>query len=165
MSQNSVNIRQREISGKTVKLTESHTPNSATEKIYWTSSNNDIATVDNNGLVTIKNKGRVTITAQSSSNKAKASCTINIVKLYTLTFDPDGGSVTPTSYELGEGETYTLPTATKDGVTFIGWNYNNETGYEAGSTYTMPANDITLKAEYKSDSSSGGGGGGGGGGC
>ena len=29
----------------------------------------------------------------------------------------------------------------------------------------MPANDITLKAEYKSDSSSGGGGGGGGGGC
>ncbi len=165
LSQNSVNIRQREISGKTVKLTESHTPNSATEKIYWTSSNNDIATVDNNGLVTIKNKGRVTITAQSSSNNAKASCTINIVKLYTLTFDPNGGSVTPTSYELGEGETYTLPTATKDGVTFIGWNYNNETGYEAGSTYTMPANDITLKAEYKSDSSSGGGGGGGGGGC
>ncbi len=44
----------------------------------------------------------------------------------TVTFDPNGGTVTPTSKVVKLGETYgELPTPTRDGYTFKGWNGKN----------------------------------------
>lgn len=45
-----------------------------------------------------------------------------IVGVYTLTFDADGGTVSPASKQVTFGNTYgTLPTPTKTGETFYGW--------------------------------------------
>lgn len=41
---------------------------------------------------------------------------------YTLTYDPNGGSVSPSTKEILYGDEYgTLPTPTRPGYTFIGW--------------------------------------------
>lgn len=57
-------------------LTAYTTPKSAVNDIIWTSSNQNIATVDNNGHVIAISPGNVIITA-SCGNK-KASCTITV---------------------------------------------------------------------------------------
>ena len=45
-----------------------------------------------------------------------------LVGVYTLTFDADGGTVSPASKQVTVGSTYgTLPTPTKTGETFYGW--------------------------------------------
>lgn len=63
---------------------------------------------------------------------------------YTVTLDPDGGTVSATSLEVAEGESVTLPTPTRTSFTFDGW-YNGET--KVSSPYT-PAGNVTLKAKW-----------------
>lgn len=63
---------------------------------------------------------------------------------YTITLNPDGGTVSATSLEVTEGQSVTLPTPAKTGFTFDGW-YNGET--KVTSPYT-PAGNVTLKAKW-----------------
>jgi len=67
----------------------------------------------------------------------------------TVTYNYDGGSGSPTSEVMYEGATVTLPTPTKTGHTFNGW-YDATTGktYSAGATYTVPAANVTLTAQW-----------------
>ena len=65
---------------ETLQLIATILPENATYKdINWTSSNEDIATVDDNGLVTAKGTGNVSITATSVSGEKTAVCNIVIV--------------------------------------------------------------------------------------
>lgn len=66
-------------------------------------------------------------------------------KIYTITFDSDGGSsVAPVRF--AEGETIVLPDPpTMDGHKFDGWTQDDA----AFTATTMPANDISLKATWK----------------
>jgi uncharacterized repeat protein (TIGR02543 family) len=58
------------------------------------------------------------------------------VATYTLTFDPQGGTVSPTSQTVTSGEAVgTLPTPTRSGYTFAGW-YTQVNG---GGTRYIPA--------------------------
>ena len=58
---------------------------------------------------------------------------------YTVTFNPNGGTVSPTSAKTGDdGKLDSLPTPTRDGYTFDGW-YTAATGgtaVAAGNVYT-----------------------------
>lgn len=66
---------------------------------------------------------------------------------YTVTFDPDGGSVTPTFKKVAYNSTYgTLPTPTKENYSFIGW-YLDDVQITESSTYST-ADNVTLKAKY-----------------
>lgn len=78
---------------------------------------------------------------------------------YTVTFDPDGGSVTTASKKVTEGEPYgTLPTPTKAGHSFVGWQqgewYDSQSKQHPAqivspdTKYTL-ANDSTLTALWK----------------
>lgn len=71
---------------------------------------------------------------------------------YTITFDADGGSVTPTSATTVNGKLQILPTPTKSGYTFDGW-YNGTSAVTVDTVYTA---DTTLKAHWKSDGGSDG---------
>ena len=55
--------------------------NAKTMDITWTSSNEEIATVDQNGVVTAINEGNVTITATTFNNKT-AECNVTVIKRY-----------------------------------------------------------------------------------
>ena len=119
--------------------------------------------------------GKIRITFKSTSTNARYA-TIDDVKIcgvitelptYTVTYNLNGGSgTTPTQAATTAGSTFTLASAdgiTKDGYTFAGWNDGTNT-YAAGATYTMPANNITLTAQWTEnavipDPTPGGGGG------
>ncbi len=68
------------IVGRTSQLSATVAPKNATNKnLTWTSSNNNIVTVDNNGKITGKSTGYATITVRSS-NGVKAHCTVIVVE-------------------------------------------------------------------------------------
>ena len=61
------------------------------------------------------------------SNQAKATCTVTLAS-YLVTFDPNGGRVSPTSTAVTIGKPYgTLPTPNRTGYSFDGW-YTEKTG-------------------------------------
>lgn len=74
---------------------------------------------------------------------------------YTVTFDPNGGTVTPATATTGEdGKLASWPTPTREGYTFKGWY----TAAEGGSQVTTNAifiDDTTLYAQWTQNSAVG----------
>ena len=82
---------------------------------------------------------------------------------YTVTVQNDGngtGTATPASATMGEK--ITLTATTNSGYRFKEWQIVSGSVAISGDTFTMPADNVTVKAifEKKSSVSSGGGGGG-----
>ncbi len=69
---------------------------------------------------------------------------------YTVTWNANGGSVSPTSSSVSPGSSVFAPTPTRSGFDFNGW-YNSPSGGSfivgAGSSYT-PSGDVTLYAQW-----------------
>ena len=73
---------------------------------------------------------------------------------YTVTYDANGGSVSPASSTAGSNGAVTLPTPTRTGYTFNGWYTAASGGTKigsAGASYTPTAN-ITLYAQWSVNS-------------
>ena len=67
-----------------LQLTATVNPGYAANKnVTWTSSNNNVATVDANGLVTAKSAGTAIITVTTADGGKTATCTINVVAALT----------------------------------------------------------------------------------
>lgn len=70
-----------------------------------------------------------------------------LVGVYTVTFNADGGTVTPATKLVFYGSTYgTLPTPTKTGKTFYGW-FLNDLLITSASIVDLTG-DVTLKAAW-----------------
>ncbi|MDE5586113.1 MAG: Ig-like domain-containing protein, partial [Muribaculaceae bacterium] len=96
--------------GETLTLTATIDPETTTDKtLTWSSSDEEVATVDKNGVVTAVKPGTVTITVSTSNGKT-ASCEIT-VKAKVIA--ADGIKLDVTEATITEGETLTL-TATID---------------------------------------------------
>ncbi len=100
-------------------------------------------------------------TAASGGSKVTASTTVTNTSDHTLyahwttvditvTFDPNGGSVSPTSKTVTYGSTYgTLPTPTREGYSFDGWFTASEGGSQVTSSTTVTtASNHTLYAHW-----------------
>ena len=71
---------------------------------------------------------------------------------YNVTFNPNEGTVTPTSSEVTFGQAYgTLPTPVRTGYTFKGWFYNDNTQITSETEVSI-AEDHTLVAKWEKDS-------------
>ncbi|MBR4232740.1 MAG: S-layer homology domain-containing protein, partial [Oscillospiraceae bacterium] len=79
--------------------------------------------------------------------KVEDNETLTAVWGATVTYDPAGGSVNPASEVKASGETVTLPTPTRSGYTFKGWDLNGQT-YQAGDQYTVDG-DVTFTAQWE----------------
>ena len=69
---------------------------------------------------------------------------------YTVTFNPNGGSVSDSKVVVNAGTEITLPSATKDGSSFTGWFTSASGGTSigtAGDSYT-PTGSVTLYAHW-----------------
>lgn len=76
----------------------------------------------------------------------------------TVTLDYNDGTGHVDTVYVVEGDTYTLPAATRDNYTFDGWYADDET--EPAQTYTaVGGQTVTFTAQWDRNSSSGGGGG------
>ena len=74
---------------------------------------------------------------------------------YTVTYDANGGSVSPASLAYKVDDTLTLPTPTYAGYTFNGWkvttaggNWTADTTYNAGDSLTDMYGNVTLTAQW-----------------
>lgn len=72
------------------------------------------------------------------------------INQYTVTYDANGGSVSPTSATVNAGSSVTLPTPSRSGYTFNGWYTASSGGTYlggGGSTYT-PSSSVTIYAQW-----------------
>ena len=77
----------------------------------------------------------------------KAIYTINS---YTLTFDPNGGEVTPTSKKVVYNEKYgALPTPTKANKEFLGWFTQQTGGTQVNENTLIGATNTTIYAHWQ----------------
>lgn len=91
---------------------------------------------------------------KSYSPGSKPTITTNLtltaqwtINSYTLTYNANGGSVSPTSKSVNYGSPYgTLPTPTRTGYTFQGWFTSN--GTQVTSSTTIGAANITIYAHW-----------------
>ena len=117
---------------------------------------NDIVQANSTKTFTIKLTNN-TSTTQEETLVYKYGFKLN---QFTVTFDPDGGEVSPTPKQVSYGSTYgSLPTPTKPGYTFKGWGllpdgyqqveYIKTTGTQYIDTGFIPNQDTRIIADFQ----------------
>lgn len=118
---------------KTIQLIANVTPENVADKyksVIWTSSNNEIATVNSKGLVTLKNKGTVTIQAQTS-NKKTAKCKIVVETYKNKTNNASFLKIAKDLHEYLRKNNYYYPTRANVAAGRMVEDYNNtRMGYD-----------------------------------
>lgn len=109
------------VNKETAQLTANLVPAYSTyQGVIWSSSDEDVATVDENGLVTAKKIGETTIKASSADGKAFAECKVTVTPAdFTIIWIVDG---VETEETVTETNAIVEPeTPVKYGYTFSGW--------------------------------------------
>lgn len=70
-------------SGTTAQLTATLSPEGAVGSVTWTSSDENVATVDANGVVTAVAGGNCTITATAGGSLKTATCSVSVIQMVT----------------------------------------------------------------------------------
>jgi len=108
--------------------------------------------VTNNSLSAGTNyTGTVTVTS-STGNTASANYSLTTsVAQYTVTWNANGGTVSPSSNTVNAGSSVTAPTPTRSGFTFVRWTDTPSGDYTytvlAGGSFTPPST-ITMYARW-----------------
>ena len=91
--------------GQTSQISVTKNPSTTTESLVWTSSNNNVATVNSSGLVTAKGAGTATITVKSSSSNISLNCTVVVTlsQNYSNSFS-SSNTVNAGWYTIGKEE-------------------------------------------------------------
>lgn len=126
---------------QTAQLTATVNPADTTEKVQWTSSNTDVATVNDTGLVTAKASGTATITVKNSDGKKSATCVVDVTRQVSTSESYVG------YYADVDGD------GTVDGIIFADL-LHGKTGQwgdhsYGASTYTIPTIESTKVKSYK----------------
>ena len=128
-------------------LTATVSPDTASQNLTWSSSDNTVATVDSGGKVTAVKAGTAIITATASDGSGlEAQCTVTVRKKssssstpakYNLRFDTNGGDTMSTIVKK-VNTTIDLDeyVPTREGYKFVGWY--------ADEDLTKPIDEITL---------------------
>lgn len=98
----------------TVQLTAGIEPADATRAVTWSSSDEDVATVDQGGMVTFKQAGQVTVTATHATTGAVARVTLSAVEpslsgSKTYSANAEGGQPYELSLDMGALSVTDLP--------------------------------------------------------
>ena len=135
--------------GKTDTLEATVDPANSTDKVVWSSDDEDVATVDENGEVTAIGGGTATITATAGT--ASATCEV------TVTVSATGVTLNKTTLTLEKGKTDTLKAtvAPTDNTDEVVWSSSDEdvaTVDESGKVTAIGGGKaiITAKAGDKS---------------
>ena len=135
--------------GSTINLSVTFNPANATNKtITWTSSDNNVATVDTSGKVTAKKNGTVTITAKAYNGKT-ATCTIvvnnNIVNVNSITLDKNSASMN-VGANITLKATIQPSNATNKNITWTSSNNSIATVDASGKVTAKAAGSVVITA-------------------
>lgn len=135
--------------GETYTLTATISPENATDKrITWTSSNEDVVTVNEKGQISCKSAGNAIITASLLSGK-EARCTIT-VEDSNIEFEDIHFSNTETTIQKGKDETLNVILSDESDNTSIIWKSSDETIAtvdQNGKIVTKKAGTVIITAE------------------
>lgn len=138
--------------GDSRQLKVTISPSSATNrKLTWSTSNNSVATISN-GVVTATGVGTAVIKVRTE-NGIEVACRVTVKNKNTvtptptpstkctLTYNANGGTVTPTSKTVNKGDAIgTLPTPSRSGYNFTGWYTAIEGGSKVAATTRLETN-------------------------
>ena len=115
-------------------------PEDATDKtIVWSSSNENVATVDGNGVISAVSVGIAAITAKTVDGNFTASCVVEVLNdEYTVTWNIDGKETIDTVVYTDKISVPANPE--KKGYNFVGWT-------PSIPSY-MPAKDLEFSAMF-----------------
>ena len=123
---------------QTAQLTATVTPADATEKVQWTSSNTDVATVNDTGLITAKATGTATITVKNSDGKKSATCVVDVTRQVSTSESYVG------YYSDVDGD------GIVDGIIFADLLHGKTGQWEnSNGKYTIPTIESTKVKSYK----------------
>ena len=135
--------------GETLTLTATIKPENATNKnVIWSSSNEEIATVED-GVVTAIKEGEATITVKTEDGEKTATCAVKVnAKVYPV----ESISLDKTSVELTESETTTITATVKpDNASNkkVIWSSSNEevATIKDGVVTAIKAGEATITAK------------------
>ena len=133
--------------------------------ITWSSSNlPDWLGLENNiisGTPTAAGTSTFTVTATNGngSDSKEFTLSINEETKYSLTVNLNGGNGTTTGGQYTKGTEIRIDAGTKSGYRFAGWTSSNGGSFadpsNASTTFTMPANNTSITANWKKKSSGG----------
>ncbi len=140
--------------GSTLLLVPESSPTGASAKLLWTSSNEEIATVDDNGLVTAHKEGAVTIIVSAAGTNIVATCTLTVAQ--DTQDEGDALTLNRTSISLYPGESFHLKVASGSNGT-PSWKSSNEalaTVDANGRVYAHSMGTVTITATEDGKSAS-----------
>ena len=104
-------------------------------------------------------KFTVTATNDNGSDSKEFTLSINEETMYSLTVELNGGNSTTAGGKYAKGKKIQIDAGIKSGYRFAGWTSSNGGSFteasSASTTFTMPANDTTITANWKKKSSGG----------
>ena len=108
---------------------------------------------DNIDSLTLNTKSKTVLLVNKTPSDSGSNYIGIIAEDVTVTFDPNGGTVTPVSAVTGEdGTLASLPVPTRDGYIFNGW-YSAPSGGNKITTSTVFATNTTVYAQWSKDTS------------
>lgn len=132
----------------TITVSATDTPSGIAKYIYSTDNWATTRDVPANWVINTTSSADYQVKAvdkagNKSSNTVKFTVKVN--KIFTVTFDATGGTVSPTSKNVTYNSTYgTLPNPTRTGYTFTGW-YTSA----SGGTKVSSSTKVTTSANHK----------------
>lgn len=119
------------------------------ENYTFTSSDDNVVTVDNEGNLSALSVGTATITIEGITSLEQRTVSINVVPVkYTVSFNTHNSS-TISSIEVDAGGTLTsIPTPSDDTKTFDGWFYNEDGTGDMLTTSTIINESHTYHAKW-----------------
>ena len=145
-SEDKINVAGVSLNANSIKLNKNDRkqliatvrPANATNKsVYWTSSNESVATVDNNGNVTAIGKGKATITVITVDRNQMATCTVTVVDSNST--DPDNPNGDDTNNDNSDSD----QTITKT-ISGLAWIDVNSDGIRESEEKFIPNMNIYL---------------------
>ena len=139
--------------GETQTLKATVTPTDSTDKLTWSSSNTEIATVDAEGKITAVKAGEATVTVTTESDKS-ASLKVTVLQPASdIVIDFEGDNLT-----LNVGESQTLkatvtPTDSTDKLTWSSSNTEIATVDSEGKITAVKAGEATVTVTTESGKS------------
>lgn len=137
--------------GESKTLTATITPEDVSnKKVSWTSSNNDVVTVNSEGVITAKGVGEATITVTSEDGSKTTTCTITVT-YNTVSFNMQGhGTQIESITNLTYGSKITKPAKdpTEAGYIFGGWYKDSSCSSEWKFDTDTINQDTTLYAKW-----------------
>ena len=120
---------------------------SENKMVSWTSSDENVATVDEHGIVEAKSIGNAIITITSEDGGYKANCEVNVLDtiLYDVTFI-DGDNTHEYNYE--SDMIIDFSNFNKDGYTLTSYKYKNNI-YTIDEELLMPEENIEIELIYE----------------